>query len=99
MTNEQLPLQNTLVPTDNRGLEAPTRGLVRRGLHLLLTEQVQRDTLWEKCNNAGKEAFEQGRYAEAEASFLAALREAERFDSQDLRLAKSLHNLANAYYK
>jgi tetratricopeptide (TPR) repeat protein len=99
MSNEQLPTQNTLVPTDNRGLAAPARGLVRRGLHMLLTEQVQRDTLWEKYNNAGIEAFEQDHYAEAEASFLAALRKAERFGSQDLRLAKSLHNLANAYYK
>ena len=99
MSDERLPTPNTLVPTDNRGLAAPARGLVRRGLHMLLREQVQKDTLWEKYNNAGIEAFEQGRYAEAETSFLATLREAERFGSQDLRLAKSLHNLANAYYK
>ena len=99
MSNEQSPIQDNLVRTDNRGLTARSRGLVRRGLNAILAEQVQRDTLWETHNNAGIEAHEQGLYTEAETLFLAAIREAERFGSQDSRFAKSLHNLANAYYK
>ena len=54
-------------------------------------------TPWEKYNDAGKKAYEQGHYAEAEKLFEAALREAEKFGLQDPRLATSLNNLALLY--
>jgi len=43
-------------------------------------------------------AYEQADYAEAEKLFLAALKEAEKFGDQVLRLATSLNNLATLYY-
>ena len=53
--------------------------------------------LWETYNDAGIEAYEQGRYAEAEKLWLAALKEAEKFGPQAPRLATSLNNLALLY--
>ena len=47
--------------------------------------------------SAGAQAYAQGRYAEAEQHFKAALQEAKRFGSQDPRLATSLNNLAELY--
>ncbi len=41
---------------------------------------------WEEYNDAGMEAQEQARYAEAEELYLAALKEAESFGEQDTRL-------------
>ncbi len=55
------------------------------------------DTKWEKANAAGMEAYQQGRYAEAEKRWLAALEEAENFGPDDQRLATSLNNLALLY--
>ncbi len=46
---------------------------------------------------AGNEAYQRGNYAEAVAQFEAALREAEKFGSVDLRLATSLNSLALLY--
>ena len=53
---------------------------------------------WETYRDAGLEAQEQARYAEAEELFLAALKEAEKFGGQDPRLPHSLKNLASLYY-
>ncbi len=52
---------------------------------------------WETSNAAGMEAYQQGRYGEAEKRWLAALEEAENFGPDDERLATSLHNLASLY--
>ncbi len=52
---------------------------------------------WESYNDAGVEAYEQARYAEAEELYLAALEEAEKFGEQDPRLATVLNNLAALY--
>ena len=52
---------------------------------------------WESYNDAGLEAQEQARYAEAEELFLEAFKEAEKFGEQDRRLATSLNNLALLY--
>ncbi len=52
---------------------------------------------WEKLNNEGKKAFEQGHDSEAERLFLAAVKEVEKFGNQDNRLATSLGNLAVLY--
>lgn len=64
---------------------------------LLATHASAQNTLWEKYNDAGKNAFQQGRYAETEKQFKAALKEAEQFGSEDPRLAATLNNLADVY--
>ena len=65
-------------------------------LAFLFTAACQR-TRWESNNAAGVKAFQQGRYADAEKLFLAALKEAEGFGPDDPRLAMSLNNLAGLY--
>ena len=65
-------------------------------LGFLFTAACQR-TRWESNNAAGVKAFQQGRYADAEKLFLAALEEAEGFGPDDPRLATSLNNLAGLY--
>ena len=52
---------------------------------------------WEATFARGEEAYQEGHYAEAEVSFLAALDEAERYGPLDQRLATSLKNLAEVY--
>ncbi len=52
---------------------------------------------WKSNNAAGIKALQQGRYADAEKLFLAALEEAKGFGPQDPRLATSLNNLAGLY--
>ena len=54
-------------------------------------------TAWERHMAAGVKAYQQGRYADAEKSFQAAVKEAEGFEPQDPRLATSLNNLAELY--
>ncbi len=61
----------------------------------LLTACAQ--TSWEEYNDAGVQAHEQARYAEAEELYLAAL-EAESFGEQDTRLSTTLNNLAGLYH-
>ncbi len=58
-----------------------TRWLLGGVLSLLLwpTCTAEQETSWGKSNAAGMEAFEQGRYGEAEKRWLAALEEAENF--------------------
>ncbi len=55
------------------------------------------DRPWRTYNEAGERAYLQGQYAEAEKQFLAAVKEAEAFGSQDPRLALSLSNLGTLY--
>ncbi len=66
-------------------------------LALWATAASAQDTQWKKSNDAGLMAYQQGRYAEAEKLFLAALKEAEKFGEQDPRYATSLNNLAALY--
>ena len=63
-------------------------------LLLLLTAQESR---WIEQIGAGVQAFQQGRYAEAEPFLVAAVEEAEAFGPQDSRLAESLNSLAELY--
>ena len=56
------------------------------------------DPPWETYNQAGRDAYEQGNYAEAEKQWVAALQEAEKFGPEDSRLATSLNSLANLYW-
>ena len=65
---------------------------------LLVAQACEQKLGWEAHMAAGKKAEEQGHYAEAEKHLKAGLREAETFDSQDPRLARSLNNLAAFYY-
>ena len=65
---------------------------------VLVSAQACTSWNWISYNNAGTEALEQGRYAEAEEQFLAALKEAENFGPEDLRLARSLNELARLYH-
>ena len=58
---------------------------------------VAQETSWEKYNGAGTEAYAQGRYAEAEKHWKAALKKAEKFGPNDSRLATSLNNLGMLY--
>ena len=66
------------------------------GLAFLPTAACQR-TRWESKNAEGVKALQEGRYADAEKLFLAALEKAEGFGPQDPRLATSLNNLAELY--
>ncbi len=76
-----------------------TRWLLAGVLSLLLwpASCAAPETSWETSNEAGMEAYEQGRYREAEKRWLAALDEAENFGPDDQRLATSLNNLATLY--
>ena len=53
---------------------------------------------WDDYMEAGRQALQQRRYAEAETQFKFALKEAEKFEEPDARRASSLHSLANAYH-
>jgi tetratricopeptide (TPR) repeat protein len=53
---------------------------------------------WKTAVEAGTEAYESGRVAQAEIHFLEAFQEAETFGEDDLRLALSLNNLAAVYH-
>ncbi|MDH5410752.1 MAG: tetratricopeptide repeat protein, partial [Alphaproteobacteria bacterium] len=64
---------------------------------ILLAGCAERSTLWEEYSQDGLSAYSVGQYEEAEASFVAALEEAERSGNVDERLATSLNNLATAY--
>ena len=52
---------------------------------------------WEKVHAMASEAFQQGRYEEAEKRWASALRKAEKFEPEDPRLATSLDRLAFFY--
>lgn len=60
-------------------------------------DQPSDDTLWKQLDTAGSSAHAQGRYVEAEKLWLDGLKVAERFGTQDGRLAISLNNLAELY--
>jgi tetratricopeptide (TPR) repeat protein len=53
---------------------------------------------WKTTVEAGNQAYENGRVAQAEILFVDALKEAEQFGEEDPRLALSLNNLAAVYH-
>jgi tetratricopeptide (TPR) repeat protein len=53
--------------------------------------------LWESNMRAGAEAYQQGRYAEADSLLQAALTQAEQFGPEDRHVATSLNDLATLY--
>lgn len=52
---------------------------------------------WEQYMDEGLEAYERGRYGQAEKLYLAALEKAEAFGDRDPRLGSTLKNLAELY--
>ena len=74
-----------------------TRWLVCLFWLILGTACVTRDVRWEAHSAAGREAYQQGDYAEAEKQWTAALKKAEGFEPQDPRLATALNDLAVLY--
>src|SRR3989442_11214098 len=54
-------------------------------------------TLWKKYNDAGQEAYREGRYVDAERLLLSAIEEAKKLGGQDPRLATSSNNLGELY--
>src|SRR5215510_566453 len=56
-----------------------------------------KEDLWKRHLDAGRKAYEQGHYAEAEKLLLLSLKEAERFGATDIRFANTLGNLASVY--
>lgn len=64
---------------------------------LLPAHASAQETPWQEHMAAGGKAMQEGRYADAEKSYLVALKEAEGFGPQDLRLATSLDSLAKVY--
>ena len=64
---------------------------------LVSTQACTYSTSWQRSNEAGVEAYQQGHYAEAEKYYLAALKEAETFGPEDPRLPTRLNNLAELY--
>src|SRR5712691_4310083 len=55
------------------------------------------EDLWKRDVAAGRHAYQEGRYAEAERLFQSAIKEAERFGPEDPRVATTLNNLAELY--
>lgn len=64
---------------------------------LAASHALAEDSLWQTYRDNGEREYAQGRVAEAERLFLAALREAEKFGPQDPRLARTLGNLGFLY--
>lgn len=56
-------------------------------------------SLWQKHRASATKAHQKVRYRDGEESLEAALKEAERFEPQDLQLAADLNNMAEAYRK
>lgn len=57
----------------------------------------ERNSLWQKCTDAGAEALNKRQYEIAEKQFELAIKEAENFGPQDYRLILSIDNLARVY--
>ena len=83
-------------PLSLQGCSMPARMILAMLVALSLLPACAQEP-WQKYNDAGLEATEQARYAEAEDLFLEALKEAEKFGDQDPRLATILNNLALLY--
>jgi tetratricopeptide (TPR) repeat protein len=66
----------------------------RRGSDQTVTADVGE---WERHSDAGKTAYRQRRYSDAEKEFLMALQKAEKLGSYDPRLARTLNDLAAVY--
>ncbi len=68
------------------------------GIALWIMYAPNQGAKWESYITAGQQAYQQADYAEAEKQLEAALKEAEAFGPDDVRLATSLNNLAQLYH-
>jgi tetratricopeptide (TPR) repeat protein len=64
---------------------------------LFATAALAEEQQWEQDSNAGMNAYKKGNDAEAERLLLSAVQHARAFGASDMRLARSLHNLATVY--
>ncbi len=67
------------------------------GIALWLMYAPDQGAKWESYITAAQQAYQQADYAEAEKQFEAALKQAEAFGPDDVRLATSLNNLGELY--
>lgn len=77
----------------------PLRSVVVIGLTLCVAGACSQKSAWQNFMDAGKNAYLTGHYREAEKGFSDACSEAEKFGSNDARLAESLTGLARTYFK
>ena len=68
------------------------------GIALWLIYAPNQGAKWESYITAAQQAYQQAEYAEAEKQLEAALKEAEAFGPDAVRLATSLNNLAALYH-
>jgi tetratricopeptide (TPR) repeat protein len=67
------------------------------GRFILLKRTTVEEDRWRIQHDNAAAALQQGRYPEAASLFLAAVQQAEKFGSEDVRLAESLNGLAQVY--
>lgn len=69
------------------------RALWQLMLGLLLPAMLAAQSMWEEKNRAGEKAFQEGRLSDASRLFGEALRDAQKFGANDVRLAPIYNNL------
>ena len=67
-------------------------------LLLVSVQASAQDMFWRKYMEDGAKAHREGRYAEAEESWRAAVKEAERFGAEDQRVFLSFRHLLDLYH-
>jgi tetratricopeptide (TPR) repeat protein len=67
------------------------------GRFVLLKRTTAEEDRWRSQLDSAADALQKGRYSEALSLFLTAVQQAEKFGTQDVRLAESLNGLAEVY--
>jgi tetratricopeptide (TPR) repeat protein len=82
-----------------KGLRPGTVSAVTRiaGGFILLKRTTAEEDRWRLQHDAATAALQQGRYSEAASLFLEAVQQAQKFGTEDVRLAESLNGLAQVY--
>ena len=82
-----------------KGLKPGAVSAVTRvgGRFVLLKGTTAEEDLWRSQQDDAARALQQGRYLEAESLFLAAVYQAQKLGTQDVRLAESFNGLAQVY--
>src|SRR5438093_5295103 len=82
-----------------KGLKPGAVSAVTRvgGRFVLLKKTTAEEDRWRFQHDNAAGALQQGRYSEAASLFLAAVQQAEKLGTQDVRLAESLNGLAQVY--
>ncbi len=83
-----------LVPTPDLGQDAASQGTASKLEAIIRKTQT---SAWQRYNNLGKAAYNQGYYEDAEKNFLSAIRELKKTNEKDDRLLKSRNNLGLTY--